>query len=612
MALLIDRKALGRADDIISADLSDKMVAIQAEQRFADNDGSYDLAQTRQWIFEYSALAARGYEISDVATEERTVESPVGPVGLRIYNPEFKDLTIVFVHGGGWAIGGIQSHDHIARWLAAENACRVIQIEYALAPEHPYPVALQQVTAVVSRLLAERSGHLLLAGDSAGANLAAMSILALSQTERSRLAGFVSIYGAYAPEMNLSSHRLYGDGRFGLSEAQMRWFWNLYAPQLPPEDRARKLSPLTCDLSGFPPTLCIGAECDLLLDDTLAFYGELTKARVDVSLALWSSLPHGCLHFVGSVKSVTDAANAISHFVRSRRNIAPAARIRTPTPISADPERALPAPAAGAMKLVEVEPLFAASRSRLHGSLAHRIACEILKGEHTPGVLLPREESASEVYGVSRGAYREAIRTLAAKGLVAALPKVGTRVAPRALWHFLDPDILAWHFDVLPSEPFIRNLFELRKIVEPSAAALAAMRRSDLELSRLADSLSRMARTSPRSGGWLNAIVAFHQELVDAGRNEALSSLWPAIQTTIRWSVKLQIMLPELSFGHDPVADHARVFEKIASQNADGALTEMALLIEDALSDTLANMKRTTALDPRQSGPEDALPLVVQ
>ena len=85
---------------------------------------------------------------------------------------------------------------------------------------------------------------------------------------------------------------------------------------------------------------------------------------------------------------------------------------------------------------------------------------------------------------------------------------------------------------------------------------------------------------------------------MNAGRNEALSSLWPAIQTTLRWSIKLQMMLPTLTLAHDPVADHARVFEKVASQNAEGALTETALLIEAALADTLSNMQRVKALQP--------------
>ncbi len=606
MALLIERKAIGRADGIIAPDLSDKMNAVRLEQHYAEDDGTYDLNNVRLWIDEYSSLAARGAEIAGVETEDLSLDTSAGPVTIRVYNPGEKDLTLVFVHGGGWAIGGLGSHDHIARWLAAEVSGRVIQIAYRLAPEHPYPAAQNQVTAVLSHTLAENRGRVLVAGDSAGANLGAMSILALRKDERRRLAGFVSIYGAYAPEMNLSSHRLYGDGRFGISESQMRWFWNLYAPQLPPEERAQKLSPLTADLSDFPPTLCIGAECDLLLDDTLAFYGELTKARVDVTLALWPSLPHGCLHFVGAVSSVTEAANSIAQFVIARGRT-PLGRPWPPGDRSElapdandwlkdDGANARPAPEE-LPALVEVEPLFASTRSRLHGSLAHRIASDIIKGNLAPGSLLPREESASEAFGVSRSAYREAIRTLAAKGMLSSLPKVGTKVAPRSAWHILDPDILAWHFDVAPNEAFIRNLFELRKIVEPSAAALAAMRRNDLELSRLADALSRMARTNPRSGGWLNAMVAFHQELLTAGRNEALASLWPAIQTTIRWSVKLQMMLPNLMLARDPVADHARVFEKIASQNAEGTLTEMALLIEAALTDTLSNMARIKSMD---------------
>ena len=289
MALLIDRATLGRDDGIIAPDLSDKMNAMKAEQIYGEHDLSFDLEQIRLWIEEYSALAARGAEIEGVATSDGTLPGSGPRIFARFYNPEARGATLLFVHGGGWVMGGVRSHDHIARWLAAEIGARVIQIDYSLAPEHPYPAALNEIIAALSSVLAEAAGApVFVAGDSAGANLAACAILRLSKDERSQIAGFVSIYGAYAPEMNLSSHRLYGDGRFGLSEPQMRWFWNLYAPQLPPEARARELSPLTADLSDFPPTLCIGAECDLLLDDTLAFYGELTKVGVDVSLSLWS------------------------------------------------------------------------------------------------------------------------------------------------------------------------------------------------------------------------------------------------------------------------------------------------------------------------------------
>ncbi len=600
MALLIERKALGRTDGIIASDLSDKMNALEAEQKFAD-DGSFDLSRMRLWIDEYAALAARGVEIEGLPREDRTIDTPSGPVSIRIYNPDVRAPILVFVHGGGWVMGGIQSHGHIARWIAAETGARIVQVAYSLAPEHPYPTAIHEIGAVLGALIAENRGEpIMVGGDSAGANLAAAAILRLPKALRSRIAGFISIYGAYAPEMNLSSHRLYGDGRFGLSEAQMRWFWNLYAPQLPPEARAKELSPLAADLTDFPPTLCVGAECDLLLDDTLALYGELTKAGNDVSLSLWSSLPHGCMHFVGAVASVTEAAGSIVQFMRARGR----GQASRPTPLAveafANPQAdgKLGRETAEEAALLNVEPLFSSGRSRLHGSLAHRIAGDLIKGVSPAGSLLPREESASESFGVSRSAYREAIRTLAAKGMLSALPKVGTRVAPRSSWHILDPDVLEWHFELAPDEGFIRDLFELRKIVEPSAAALAALRRNEVQLSKLADALSRMARANPRTGGWLNAIVAFHQELLIAGRNEALSSLWPAIQTTLRWSIRLQMMLPTLSLAHDPVADHARVFEKVASQSAEGALTETALLVDAALADTLSHLQRIDALRP--------------
>ena len=597
MALLLDRRMLGRADGIIDPALSEKMGLVADSQQHPDT-GAFDVTMLRDWLDEYGALTSSGHKI-EVPTVRRSFATPGGAVETRLYNPDETSLTIIFLHGGGWSFGSIDTHDHIARWLAAETGGRVCSINYGLSPEHPYPHAMHQARAVIAEIVSESGKHpVFVSGDSAGANIAVTAILDLPAATRKKLAGFISIYGAYAPEMNLSSHRLYGDGRFGLNEAQMRWFWNLYAPQLPAEQRVKLLSPIGADLADFPPTLCIGAECDLLLDDTLAFYGELAKASVDVTLSLWSSLPHGCMHFVGVVDAVTAAAGSIVQFVDAHRQ-----RV---SHLEAVKTRALPEVSVSFAPetIIDVEPLFTTARSRLHGSLTHRIAADIIRGTLTPGALLPNEDKASASFGVSRSAYREAIRTLAAKGLVHALPKVGTKIAPRASWHILDPDVLAWHFELEPTDEFVRNLFELRKIVEPSAAALAATRRREDELSRLADSLARMARMNPRTGGWLNAIIAFHEEIMIAGRNEAIASLWPAVQTTLRWSVKLQMMLPTLSLAHDPVADHARVFEKIASQNAEGALTEMALLIDAALQDTLTNSRRVSSA--RRSAPQVA------
>ena len=107
---------------------------------------------------------------------------------------------------------------------------------------------------------------------------------------------------------------------------------------------------------------------------------------------------------------------------------------------------------------------------RIHGSIAHELGVAIVTGRYSPGETLPGEVEFSEQLKVSRSAYREAIRILAAKGLVESRPKAGTRVSARDRWNLLDPDVLAWTFEREPGETFIRDLFELRMIVEPAAA----------------------------------------------------------------------------------------------------------------------------------------------
>src|SRR5262245_901565 len=115
---------------------------------------------------------------------------------------------------------------------------------------------------------------------------------------------------------------------------------------------------------------------------------------------------------------------------------------------------------------------------RLHGSIAREIGTLIVSGHFAPGQLLDGEVEASQRRKVSRTAYREAMRILAAKGLVHCRPRVGTRVSALEQWHLLDPDVLSWVFSGEPAPRVLDGLFELRSIVEPAAAALAAARRN--------------------------------------------------------------------------------------------------------------------------------------
>src|SRR5262249_45382413 len=181
------------------------------------------------WFDEYTAVLARGGDPYRLTVAERSVPSKYGNVGVRIYTPRGFQSVIVFAHGGGWVIGNLDTHNHICRWLAAETASKVVSVDYGLAPEHPFPTPVEQTAAAIAaprREFEDGNRPLCVAGDSAGANIAAVALLRVAPEVRRGVTGFISIYGAYSPAMNLSSHKLYGDGRFGLSEQQMRWFWN--------------------------------------------------------------------------------------------------------------------------------------------------------------------------------------------------------------------------------------------------------------------------------------------------------------------------------------------------------------------------------------------------
>lgn len=611
MALLLDRWSAGQSSGLVFPDLSDTIARVEASQEHPLPAGVFDIAATRNWLDEYARLISVGRRPHAIPTGTRRFSSAAGPVQARIYTPPNYRSVIIFVHGGGWVIGSVDTHDHICRWLAKATESRVVSVDYGLAPENPYPTAVLQTAGVIRALIDESGGDersVFVAGDSAGANIASMAVLECGADVARRLAGVISIYGAYSPHLNLSSHKLYGDGRFGLSEAQMRWFWNLYAPQVP-EAARDSLTPLGADLGFFPPTLCIGAECDLLLDDTIAFYSSLTRAGVDVSLSLWPGITHGAMHFVEIVDSVTLAADSIVRYIVERREktagslpaapislarvlqVAPAAPLSSTVVADADSQLAR----LGSESFAPIESTFLTSRLRLHGSVAHKIATEIVGGTYAEGALLPNEENASAAYGVSRSAYREAVRTLAARGLVTATPKVGTKVAPRSAWRLLDPDVIAWHFEANCTAPFVRSLFEMRKVVEPSAAALAANRRDEEALSRLAEALARMARFAPQDRAWQLALLDFHRVILTSSGNEMLAAMWPAVQVTLQWSLNLQMTQANPRLVGEPVAEHAKVFQNIASQNAEGALREMAFLIDAAMADTIAILGRSAA-----------------
>jgi len=227
---------------------------------------------------------------------------------------------------------------------------------------------------------------------------------------------------------------------------------------------------------------------------------------------------------------------------------------------------------------------------RIHGSIARSLGIAIVSGQYQPGDVLNNEIDASEQLQVSRSAYREAIRILAAKGLVESRPKTGTRVSARTRWSLLDPEVLAWFFESEPSESFVQELYELRMIVEPAAAALAAERRDDAQLERMRAALVLMQHETLATETGRAADRDFHDTVLEATGNAPLFTLSSSIGAAVRWTTIFKQRDRELP--RDPMPDHWKVFDAIAASRPDQARQAMEKLVSLALDDTRAAIER--------------------
>jgi DNA-binding FadR family transcriptional regulator len=228
------------------------------------------------------------------------------------------------------------------------------------------------------------------------------------------------------------------------------------------------------------------------------------------------------------------------------------------------------------------------SGRRLRGAVAHYLGTAIVSGQIAPGEKLTGEIANAEALDVSRGAYREAVQVLTAKGLVESRPKAGTRVLPRSRWNILDPTVLAWAFAAEPDMAFVRDLFELRAVVEPAAARFAAERRDKDDIKAMKDALARMRRHTLATEAGRAADRAFHDALLHATHNNAMMALSASIGAAVSWTTEFKQRSRALP--RDPVPDHARVCDAIAAGDADAAGAAMRALVDLALEDTRSAM----------------------
>jgi DNA-binding FadR family transcriptional regulator len=232
---------------------------------------------------------------------------------------------------------------------------------------------------------------------------------------------------------------------------------------------------------------------------------------------------------------------------------------------------------------------------RLHGAIALKLGTAILSGQYQPGDILSGEVAFAEELKVSRSAYREAIQVLTAKGLVSSRPKAGTRVQPRERWNLLDPEVLAWAFTGEPDVQFVRDLFELRAVVEPAAARLAAQRRDKADLKAMKDALTLMRRHTLTTEAGRAADRDFHDAILHATHNAAMIVLTASIGAAVHWTTQFK---QRRELPRNPIPDHVRVYERPSRKAMAMVRQRRAALVQLALEDTASVIQAPGGVSP--------------
>ena len=271
-------------------------------------------AEARVRLEQGSALAG-GPPDPSVSTRDVRIPGPAGTIDARLYTPdglaEGSGL-VVYYHGGGWVIGSIASHDSACRFLAAQGGVRVLAPNYRLAPEHPFPAAVDDSVATFryavahARELGADAGLVAVSGDSAGGNLAAVvcHVTAAEGTERPAFA--LLFYPAADASTRRPSRDTYGDGYF-LTDGDMDWFRDHYAPDPAQHSDPRLSVLLSGHLAGFPPTYLTVGGFDPLLDEVVALGDALAGAGVPVVTRVQPDLIHGFASFLGMLPRAREA-----------------------------------------------------------------------------------------------------------------------------------------------------------------------------------------------------------------------------------------------------------------------------------------------------------------
>lgn len=270
-------------------------------------DGGFPPVHTMTGDQARAAIRSRMVAVTDpepvASVEDREIPGPDGPVTVRIYRPEAAVgaavPTLVYAHGGGWVFCDLDSHDGLCRDFANRLPAVVVSVHYRRAAEEgQWPAAAEDVYATTVWAaehiaeLGDDAGALVVGGDSAGGNLAAVTALMARDRRGPRLAGQLLLYPVIAADFDTPSYRQFGRGYYNPLPA-LQWYWDQYVPKV--SDRTHPYaSPLHAeDLSGLPPAVAVVAGHDPLRDEGIAYAEALRRAGVPVVQRYFEGGVHG-------------------------------------------------------------------------------------------------------------------------------------------------------------------------------------------------------------------------------------------------------------------------------------------------------------------------------
>ncbi len=300
---------------------------LQSRGLVAPDRTQASLSEVRAAVDRIGAFLGEG-SVPLARERDLALPGPHGQVPCRLYLPDRAENPplLVYAHGGGFMQGSLASWDAMLRELVRQSGVAALSVDYRLSPEHRFPVAFDEMVAMIRLVAREGAGlgidptRLAVGGDSAGANLALAAALAARDAGERGLGFMLLIYGCFSTDTESPSWQRFGQGA-GLSQTQMRWIWDTYLER-PDQQTDWRAAPILADLTGLPMAHLIVGSLDPLLDDSHRLAARLEEAEVRCDLTVYDGLNHGFIRYGRLIsaarRAIEDCAGALRKALGAR------------------------------------------------------------------------------------------------------------------------------------------------------------------------------------------------------------------------------------------------------------------------------------------------------